>query len=191
VSTPMYTARYFCFTTPAVALLIGISIAALATRRRQVLALVLFIAIAAPVLISQREPTSKNGTDWQQAASVIETHAKPGQDIYYGPVRSGSSLSTSKVRDAYPAVLSRLHDITLKETGAQNGTLWDSQWPLTHAAKELKSTPILWVILEHYGSPNTSTAKEVSYIEAAGLQLKQQWPGPATDVLLFTRPPGK
>jgi mannosyltransferase len=191
VATPMYTARYFSFTTPAAALLIGGSIAALMPRWHQIIAIGLIAVIASPVFISQRGPTAKNGTDWQQAASVIQTLAKPGQDIYYGPVRAGGSLSTSKVRDAYPTVLSELHDITLKSTGAQNGTLWDSQWPLTHAVTQLQKTPLLWVVLEHYGAPNPSNLKAVHRIEQAGLHLTQEWAGPATNVLLFTRPTGK
>jgi mannosyltransferase len=187
VVTPIYTARYFSFTTPAVALLIGTSIAALASQWKRVAAITLLAALTLPIFLSQRGPTSKNDTDWQQAASVIQSHAKPGQDIYYGPIRTGSSLSTSKVRDAYPAVLAQLHDITQKTTGVQTNTLWDSQWPLTHARAILRSTPLLWVVIEHYGVPSPASTKQEKYIEANGLHLKQAWRGPSTDVLLYVR----
>jgi mannosyltransferase len=187
VVTPMYTGRYFSFTTPAVALLIGTSIAALARRRRQVVAIALLALIALPVFVSQRGPIAKNGTDWQQAAAILATHAKPGQDIYYGPVRAGSKVSTSKVRDAYPAVLSTLHDITLKKSGVARGQLWDSQWPVAHASATVDSTKILWVVVQHYGSPNTSTAEELRYFESAGLHISEKWTGSSTDVYLFTR----
>jgi mannosyltransferase len=185
--TPMYTARYFSFTTPAVALLMGTSVAAIASQWKRVVAIALLAIVALPIFLSQRGPTSKNDTDWEQAASVIQAHAKPGQDIYYGPIRTGSSLSTSKVRDAYPAVLDQLHDITQKETGVQTNTLWDSQWPLTHARTILRTTPLLWVVIEHYGLPSPASTTQEKYIAANGLHLKQAWRGPSTDVLLYER----
>jgi mannosyltransferase len=187
VVTPIYTARYFSFTTPAVALLMGTSIAALARQWKRVVAIALLVLVTLPIFLSQRGPTSKNDTDWQQAASVIQSHAKPGQDIYYGPIRTGSSLSTSKVRDAYPAVLDQLHDITQKTTGVQTNTLWDSQWPLTHARTILSTTPLLWVVIEHYGVPSPSSTTQEKYIEANGLHVKRAWRGPSTDVLLYVR----
>jgi mannosyltransferase len=187
VVTPIYTARYFSFTTPAVALLMGTSIAAFSTRWKQIVAFAAIALLALPVFLSQRGPTSKNDTDWQQAAAVLQTYAKPGQDIYYGPIAAGSKLSTSKVRDAYPAMLSKLHDITLKATGTQNNTLWDSQWPLAHARGTLRTTSTLWVVLEHYGVPSPASTKQEKYIENNGLHLAKAWRGPSTDVLLFTR----
>jgi mannosyltransferase len=185
--TPIYTARYFSFTTPAVALLIGTTIASLSSRRNRIAVFAAIALLALPVFVSQRGPTSKNDTDWEQAAAVLQAHAKPGQDIYYGPIRAGSTLSTSKLRDAYPAAVTALHDITLKKTGAQNNALWDSQWPLSHARSTLRTTSTLWVVLEHYGIPSPASTSQEKYIEANGLHLTGAWRGPSTDVLLFTR----
>jgi mannosyltransferase len=187
VVTPIYTARYFSFTTPAVALLMGASIAAFSSQWKRVVALGCIAGFALPVFLSQRGPVSKNDTDWQQAATVIQEHAKPGQDIYYGPVKAGSHVSMSKIRDAYPAVLSQLHDITLKATGNATDTLWDSQWPLTRARTTLQTTSTLWVVLEHYGAPSPTSTTQERYIERNGLRLKNAWRGPSTDVLLFAR----
>jgi mannosyltransferase len=185
--TPIYTARYFSFTTPAVSLLMGTSVAALSTQWKRLVAFGILATLALPIFLSQRGPTSKNDTDWQQAAAVIQAHAKPGQDIYYGPIRPGSTLSTSKLRDAYPAVVSTLNDITLKQTGAQANVLWDSQYPLTDARRTLQTTSTLWVVLEHYGLPSPATTKQENYIEKQGLRIAKVWRGPSTDVVLFTR----
>ena len=185
--TPIYTARYFSFTAPAVALLIGTSLSAVSTQWRRAAVFGAIAILALPVYLSQREPTAKNGTDWQQAASVLQHNAKPGQDIYYGPLRSGAKVSTSKIRDAYPAVMSGLHDITLRETAAHKGVLWDTQWPLTHARSTLQTTSTLWVVLEHSGHPSPASTSQEKYIESNGLHLARAWRGTATDVLLFTR----
>jgi mannosyltransferase len=185
--TPIYTARYFSFTTPAVALLIGTFVAALSTRWKRAALFGTIAVLALPIYLSQREPTSKNGTDWQQAASVLQHYAKPGQDIYYGPVRPGSTLSVAKIQDAYPAVISQLHNITLKATGTQTNTLWDSQWPLAHARSTLQKTGALWVVLAHSGVSSPATTNQQKYFESNGLHLARAWRGTATDVLLFTR----
>jgi mannosyltransferase len=185
--TPIYTARYFSFTTPAVALLMGTSLAAIATQWKRIVAIAGLIIVALPIFASQRGPTSKNDTDWQRVAAIIQSQAKPGEDIYYGPVNAGSTVSTSKIRDAYPRVLAELHDITLRRTGVERDALWDSQWPLSRARSELRAAPILWVVLAHYGAPSPGSTKQQKYIEGAGLRLERSWRGPSTDVLLFTR----
>jgi mannosyltransferase len=187
VVTPIYTARYYSFTTPAVALLIGTSLAALGRRWQRVVAIAVLAVLVLPIYVSQRGPISKNGTDWEQAAKIIQQHAKPGQDIYYGPVRPNSTVPMSKVADAYPAVLSTLHNITLKETGVQAATLWDSQWPITHAVSTLRTTPLLWAVTQHYGTASPASTTQERYIEKQGLHLVRIWRGSSTDVMLFTR----
>jgi mannosyltransferase len=185
--TPIYTARYFSFTTPAVALLMGTSVAGFAKRWKRIGAIGLIAAVALPVYLSQRGPTSKSATDWEQAAAVIQAHASPGQDIYFGPIAVGSALSTSKVRDAYPAVLSQLNDITLSKIGVESNTLWDSQRPLSDARSTLRTTAALWVVLAHPGIPSPASTVQQSYIEREGLHLSRAWRGESTDVLLYTR----
>jgi mannosyltransferase len=187
LATPMYTARYYSFTTPAVALLMGTSIAALGRRWQRVVAVAVLAVLVLPIYVSQRGPISKNGTDWEQAAQIIQQRAKPGQDIYYGPVRPGSTVPMSKLAAAYPAVLSTLHNITLQQTGVQRATLWDSQWPLSHAVSTLRTTPLLWAVTQHYGTPSPASTTQEKYIEAQGLHLVHIWRGSSTDVMLFTR----
>jgi mannosyltransferase len=185
--TTIYTPRYFSFSTPAVALLMGMTLSALHTQWMRIGAIAAIAVIAMPVYISQRGPTAKNATDWQQAAAVIASHAKPGQDIYYGPIVTGGTRSTSRIRDAYPAVLAQLNDITVKKTGVEANTIWDTQYPLTAARGTLGSTKVLWAIIQHTDSTSTLSSVQVRYIEQQGLSLKQEWPGLYTDVLLFTR----
>ena len=184
---PMYSGRYFAFTTPAIALLIGASVAALRLPWMRIATMALLALLVLPVYISQRVPTAKNGTDWQQAAAILQAHAKAGQDIYYGPARDGSRVSMRKLSAAYPAVLSSLHDIALEATGVQAANLWGSSWPLTHAKAVLDSTPLLWAVIEHPGVPSPKSTVQERYIEKQGLHLVHIWRGPETDILEFTR----
>jgi mannosyltransferase len=184
---PMYSGRYFSFTTPAVALLIGATVSALRLPWMRVASIGLLAVLVLPVYLSQRGPTSKNGTDWQQAAAVLQAHAKPGQDVYYGPAYDGSMVSMHKIGQAYPAVLSSLHDIALHHTSIQTATLWGTSWPLTHARATLRTTPLLWAVMEHPRSQVLVSSKQERYIEKQGLHLVHIWRGSETDVLEFSR----
>jgi mannosyltransferase len=187
VGHPMYTGRYFAFTTPAVALLMGATISRLRVPWMRVATLAALAVLVVPIYVSQRVPTAKNGTDWQQAATILQNHAKPGQDIYYGPTFTGSTVSMHKLSQAYPAVLSSLHDIDLRQTAVEQGTLWGSDWPITHSRALLGTTPLLWAVIEHSHSPSPASTKSERYIEAQGLHLAHIWRGSATDVLEFKR----
>jgi mannosyltransferase len=187
LSTPMYTARYFSFTTPAVAIAMGASIAAFGKQWMRITALAVLAVLVLPIYLSQRGPTAKNGTDWQQATAVIQAYAKPGQDIYYGPARPHSAVSMRKISAAYPGVISKLHDITLQKTAIQAANLWGSNYPISHAAPQLETASSLWAVREHPGYPSPKTNTWITYIESFGLHLKRTWYGPETDVLYFAR----
>lgn len=184
---PMYTGRYFAFTTPAIALLIGASAAAFRLPRMRIASIGLLALLVLPVYVAQRVPTAKNGTDWQQAAAILQAHARPGEDIYYGPARRGDDLSDQKISEAYPAVLSSLHDITRKSSPIQTATLWGSSWPLARATAELDTAPLLWVVISHPGLPSPLRNSQERYIEQQGLHLAHAWRGSETDVLEYTR----
>ena len=187
VAHPMYSGRYFAFTTPAVALLMGATIARLRVPWMRVGTVAVLAVLVLPIYVSQRSPTAKNGTDWQQAAAIIQAHAKTGQDIYYGPARPGVKITIHKISQAYPAVLSSLHDITLRQSPVQKASIWGSSWPLSHAKNVLQTTPLLWVVIEHPGYASPISTKQERYIEKQGLHLEHIWRGSETDVLEFSR----
>ena len=96
-------------------------------------------------------------------------------------------VSIRKVSQAYPAVLSSLRDITLKQTPVQHRTLWATSWPLTHARAVLQTTPLLWAVIEHPGFASPVSTTQERYIENQGLHLVHIWRGSETDVLEFSR----
>jgi mannosyltransferase len=187
VAHPMYSGRYFAFTTPAMALIMAAPIARLRVPWMRVATIAAIGIVVLPIYVSQRGPTAKNGTDWQEAAAIIQAHAKPGQDIYYGPARPGVKVSIHKIAQAYPAVLSSLHDITLRQTAIQAAEIWGTTWPLTHAKPELRRAAVLWAVIEHPGFASPASTTQQRYIESQGLHLARIWRGSETDVLEFTR----
>jgi mannosyltransferase len=187
VAHPMYSGRYFSFTTPAIALLIGATVSRLRLPWMRVAALAALALLVLPVYVAQRGVSAKNGTDWQHAAAILQTHARPGQDIYYGPVKPGAKITMHKLAQAYPPVVSSLNDITLRQTDLQLATLWNTNWPLAHARGTLATTPLLWAVLEHPGTPSPASTTQERYIESQGLHLVRIWHGSETDVLEFRR----
>jgi mannosyltransferase len=187
-STPIYTARYFAFTTPAVALLIGAAVSAVFQRRAQLLAAIgIFALIVSPIYLSQRTPTSKNGSDWQWAASIVQARATPGEAIYYGMVDVDSERHEGEIRYGYPAVLSTLHNVSMHHTGVQKATLWGTYYSLPHSIEKIQAAPLLWAVLGHDGQPSPRVSSSEEFIEAQGLHLDRIWRGKTTDVLLFSR----
>jgi mannosyltransferase len=184
---PMYSGRYFAFTTPAIALLIGASAASLRLPWMRIASVGLLGLLVLPVYISQRGPTAKNGTDWQQAAAIVQAHAKAGEDIYYGIARVHSTVSMHKISEAYPAAFAGLNDITLESSPLQAANLWGENWPLSHAKSVLQTTPLLWAVIEHPGLPSPVSNAQERYIEKQGLHLVHIWRGSETDILEFSR----
>ena len=76
---PIYTPRYLCFTAPAMALVLGVCIGALAVKPWVAAAIVSVFALAAApnYLLVQRSPYAKYGMDYSQVADLITAKARP------------------------------------------------------------------------------------------------------------------
>ena len=77
---PIYTPRYLCFTAPAMALILGVCVGALAVRPWIAATFVTAFALAAApnYLLVQRSPYAKYGMDYSQVADLISAKAAPG-----------------------------------------------------------------------------------------------------------------
>lgn len=77
---PIYTPRYLCFTAPAVALVLGVCIGALAVKPwvATVVGTVFALAAAPNYLLVQRAPDAKYRMDYGQVADTITEKAAPG-----------------------------------------------------------------------------------------------------------------
>ena len=80
VLNPIYTPRYLCFTAPAVALVLGVCIGALAVAPWMAAAILSVFTLAAGpnYFLVQRGPYAKYGMDYSQVADLITEKAAPG-----------------------------------------------------------------------------------------------------------------
>jgi len=77
---PIYTPRYLCFTAPAVALVLGVCIGALAVTPWIAAVILSILALAAGpnYLLVQRSPYAKYGMDYSQVSDLITAKAASG-----------------------------------------------------------------------------------------------------------------
>jgi mannosyltransferase len=146
VVTPMYSLRYLSICTPAAAIAIGIALAWIRPRWARVTALILLVATFVPTYVDQRGPYAKNaGSDWRQAAAIVQAGAHPGDAIVFDE----SVRPSRKPRLAmhlYPASFTGLRDVTLGQDYASTGSLWDTTRPLTSVVDSLTGTDTVWLV---------------------------------------------
>ncbi|GAB3453319.1 hypothetical protein AB1207_02010 [Kineococcus endophyticus] len=184
---PLYNPRYFAFSAPALAVLLGCGLAALPGRRRLLVA-GLAVLLAAPVLASQRTPHAKDASDWAQAAEHLCRSASPGDAVYFGarrpPVDGTVTLTTRNVSVAYPRCFAGLEDLTLTRTPAAAGDLTGRSRPLAAATADLAAHDTVWVVRR---PTDATVAADDETLAQAGYVVAGRWSGPLDEVVEFTR----
>ncbi|PSL36618.1 mannosyltransferase [Labedella gwakjiensis] len=188
-SSPMYSPRYFTFTVPAVGLLIAAGLLAVPRRViRWSIAVIGILAVTA-VYASQRADYSKSGSDWSTVAEVVEA-AEPGDAVYfmprYEPVDGTAKWTARRIEYVYPEPFQGLDDITLRETGAETGTLDGESDDLDDVLDRLDDEQVVWVI---YGDvyPADMVADDLALIESLGFTASSEWSGPRNVVVRYER----
>src|ERR1700761_2920581 len=112
---PVYTPRYLCFTAPALAVVLGVCIGALAVTRWAAPAIVCLLAIAAaPNYVSaQRSPYAKYGMDYSQVADLITAEAAPGDCLLVNDTGTFMPAPMRPLMAARPDAYRKLIDLTL------------------------------------------------------------------------------
>jgi mannosyltransferase len=144
---PVFTPRYLTFATLAMALLVAVAIDAIPRRMVGYAALTLVVALSAPSWLDQRQPIGK-GSDAAAVASYVENvearHPGDAVGIVWGDL-ARFPLGTARVVEyGYPAPFAAIADLTLAQTAAEAGTLWETTRPLT--AADLDGVDAVWVV---------------------------------------------
>jgi mannosyltransferase len=148
IAEPIYYPRYLCYTSPAVALLLAVCIAALVRSRDRVTAVLAVLALAATpnYLFTQRGPYAKEGMDFSQIADLITERAAPGDCLVLdntvtwlpGPVRS--------VTAARPHAYEKLVDPGRGRRAADRNRLWDAHIAIWAVADLVQHCTVLWTV---------------------------------------------
>jgi mannosyltransferase len=147
---PVYTPRYLCFTAPAVAVVLGVCIGALAVTRWAAAAVVCLLAVAAaPNYVSaQRNPYAKYGMDYSQVADLIAAKAAPGDCLLVNDAVTFMPAPMRPLMAARPDAYRKLVDLTLWQRATDRNDVFDTNLIPEVVAKPLSQCRVAWIITQ-------------------------------------------
>ena len=184
--TPMYLQRYLSICTPAAAITIAVGIACLRMRWLQAAALLLVVALALPTYLSQRGDFGKNkGSDWRQAAAVLQSSAKPGDAVVFDESPSPSRKPRLAIH-LYPDSFQGLRDVTLARPFETTNWLWDETVPLSSVTDQLTNTSTVW-LLQNKGSTESKNGTDIHTLRQLGFTVAETTTVNRTIIIEMTR----
>ncbi len=147
---PIYTPRYLAFTAPGLALVLGISVAAVASRPWAVAALLgLFVIVAAPnYVLAQRNPYAKYGMDYSQVADLITAKAAPGDCLLVNDTVTFMPAPMRPLLAARPDAYRKLVDLTLWQRATDRNDVFDTNLIPEVVTKPLSRCRVVWIITQ-------------------------------------------
>jgi mannosyltransferase len=147
---PIYTPRYLCFTAPALTLVLGVCIGALAARPWVAAVLVtLFAVVAVPnYLRVQRSPYAKYGMDYSQVADLITAKAAPGDCLLINDTVTFMPAPMRPLMAARPDAYRKLVDLTLWQRATDRRDVFDTNLIPEVVAKPLSGCHVVWIITQ-------------------------------------------
>ena len=147
---PIYTPRYLCFTAPAVALILGVCVAALAVRPWIAAAIVsLFALAAAPnYLLVQRSPYAKYEMDYSQVADLITAKAAPGDCLLINDTVTFHPAPMRPLMAARPDAYRKLIDLSLWQRATDRNDVFDTNLVPEASAGPLSVCRVVWIITQ-------------------------------------------
>ncbi len=150
-SNPIYYPRYLSFSTPAMALLLGVCVVAAGKTRARIATILVALAIAAApnYLVEQRGPYSKEGMDFSQVADVITRHAAAGDCLILDNTTTWKPGPIRPLVSARPLAYAKLIDPGRGRRAAERNTLWDAHIAIWAWRDRMRSCPALWTVSEY------------------------------------------
>jgi mannosyltransferase len=147
---PIYTPRYLAFTAPAMALIVGVCIGALAVRPWAAPAIVSLLAIAAApnYVWAQRNQYAKYGMDYSQVADVITAKAAPGDCLLVNDTVTFMPAPMRPLMAARPDAYRKLIDLTLWQRATDRRDVFDTNLIPEVVAKPLGHCRVVWIITQ-------------------------------------------
>lgn len=147
---PIYTPRYLTFTAPAIALVLGVCIAAVAVKPWVATALiVVFAVVAAPNYIrTQRDSYAKYGMDYSQVADLIAAKAASGDCLLVNDTVSFMPAPMRPLLAARPDAYRKLDDLTLWERATERNDVFDTNLIPEVVSGPLSRCQVVWIITE-------------------------------------------
>lgn len=150
----VYTPRYLCFTAPAVALVLGVCIAALAAAPWMAAVLVsVFVVTSVPsYLLAQRNSYAKYGMDYSPVADMIGGKAAPGDCLLVNDTVTFHPAPMRPLMAARPDAYRNLIDVSLWQRATDRNDVFDTNLIPEASVGPLEHCRDLWIITQADGS---------------------------------------
>jgi mannosyltransferase len=147
---PIYTPRYLCFTAPAMALVLGVCIGAVAAKPWVAAAILgLLAVVAAPNYVQvQRGPYAKYGMDYSQVADLITAKAAPGDCLLVNDTVTFMPAPMRPLLAARPDAYRNLVDLTLWQRATDRNEVFDTNLIPEVVANPLGHCGVVWIITQ-------------------------------------------
>ncbi len=147
---PVYTPRYLCFTAPAMALVLGVCVGALAVTPWAAAAVVTVFALAGGpnYLLVQRGPYAKYGMDYSQVADLITAKAAPGDCLLVNDTVAFMPAPMRPLLAARPDAYRKLADLSLWQRATDRNDVFDTNLIPEASAGPLSDCRVVWIITE-------------------------------------------
>jgi mannosyltransferase len=147
---PIYTSRYLAFTAPAMAVILGVCIGALAAKPWVAAAIVGLFAVAAAPNYSraQRNPYAKYGMDYSQVADLITAKAAPGDCLLVNDTVTFMPAPMRPLLAARPDAYRKLIDLTLWQRATDTDEVFDTNLIPEVVAAPLSHCGVVWIITQ-------------------------------------------
>ncbi|ARC56170.1 hypothetical protein AS850_03650 [Frondihabitans sp. 762G35] len=191
LGTPLYTARYLSFSTPALGLLMAAGVARLRDRRAMVAVVAVIAVLSAGTAVWQRLPEAKDASSWKAVAALVareraaeQLPAGQSDAIVYGGIQRHPGGSTRSIAYAYPAAFDGMTDVTLDEPAAATGRLWETRLPFARAVDRVDGHPVVWLVTRDSGGFSATVA---AALRERGFRVDERWHFTEVDVVRFVR----
>jgi mannosyltransferase len=183
-----FTARYASDSAPAAALLMASGLVWIGRRRRWIVAAgtVLILLASLPGYLSQREPNSKNNSDWAQISAVLRAHASIRDAVAFDEGTRPSRRPRLALH-TYPAGFGGLIDVTLRTPYAQNTTWYDGVYTIEEAAAHGRLNTVRHLWLVEYATPTRTDTYGIMALENLGFAKSARFTTHRSVVYEFTR----
>jgi mannosyltransferase len=147
---PVYTPRYLSFTAPAVAVVLGVCVGALAVTRWAAAAIISVLAIAAApnYALVQRNSYAKYGMDYSQVADLITAKAASGDCLLVNDTVTFMPAPMRPLMAARPEAYRKLIDLTLWRRATDRNAVFDTNLIPEVVAKPLIRCGVVWIITQ-------------------------------------------
>jgi mannosyltransferase len=174
VAHAIYTPRYLAFTAPAIALLLGVCIGALATAPWLSTAVVaVFVIATVPSYVgAQRNPYAKYGMDYSQVADLITAQAAPGDCLLVNDTVTFHPAPMRPLMAARPDAYRKLVDVSLWQRATERRDVFDTNLIPQASVGPLSQCKELWIITQ---ADKSLPAHEQGAPMAPGPQFGNTW----------------